>query len=730
MRVCTLILLLFLFCHHVYGHNETAVRRNPTDTTKSKKAVAAAPKVVLAPGIELLDPFKDGNAADNGIRRIAVTLQLSNPAKADVKVQFALQSIHQLHPVLIDSVIVIKKEAFDAGTHNIQVPLLVRLNPVDSLPGGDVFELIKKGSTANVYRLLVSKWTLLPAAAISLAVASDTVPVYLKSDKTDKGIRTVILTLNLSSEPIDAAPSYTVRFTIPSYIQSLSKPKIIGQSPIQIHKADFGTGSSLQVPVVIQLTPVDSSSADEVIPILIEGDNSKAHNLVIVARKAQGSIAGTGGGGSDPAKPKGGKAKSLLHLDNNVTIVHPVLKKDVDTADHSRHDTYADVVIFRDTTAVADDTVTLTVDPYSFPYKPVIESQNPVRLDHTKWDSLVIDGKTKYRQQVQVILTNPPIDTLPDDEFANIRIDGVDDSYHGLRLTEKGMYIPNKPFWIEVGANFDISSGFTPTNLYTGVFLYKKDVAKFRGKKNISILGGVYEAKSISSNISSDSGLVYRDGRSYIKDTNNTYPIFRDTGTLSATTTVTSVGLFFSPQLRLTNGSADDDGLHVFVSIWAEMLWQTVSTSYDYSQLKGASGANIDTSVSGIAAVNKYNPKSPIRKSDYRSHYFGVGFPIYLKEKDANLYINPVIWGVTTQGFTLLTGIDGSGNTVAPVSKHQWNNFYLIQFRLSEERYGFTFTGEIRGLYGAANKPAISLAMSKKFNLDTIGEYIKGVLKF
>ena len=39
------------------------------------------------------------------------------------------------------------------------------------------------------------------------------------------------------------------------------------------------------------------------------------------------------------------------------------------------------------------------------------------------------------------------------------------------------------------------------------------------------------------------------------------------------------------------------------------------------------------------------------------------------------------------------------------------------QFRLTEETYGIVFTGEVRGFFLKNSKPAITLSLSKKFDL-------------
>jgi len=423
------------------------------------------------------------------------------------------------------------------------------------------------------------------------------------------------------------------------------------------------------------------------------------------------------------------QSKYPIHLDNGTTALHPIFKKDTILTDINK----VDVILIRDTVAAGNDTIRLSIDRLKFPYAPEIRSQLPIILTTDQWkqDTVITRGNpNKLCAKIQVLVTNSSIDTLPDDAIAEIRIKGDDSSFHELRLTQKGVYIPNKPFWIELGANFDVADGFKANNFFCGIFLFKKDVIKLpgKGKKNVAILGGVYESKTISSALTSDSGIVYRDGRSYIQDSSGRYPLFRDTGTVSATTTTTNVGIFFSPQLRLTNGDADQNGLHLFVSFWAEMLWQTVTTSFDYSHLDTVAKGVTTTYVHSLDSLNKYGAKAQSVKQDFRSHYLGIGLPIFLKEGTANLYVHPV-FGATTQSFIPIPEVGSGGRAVTQLPS-KWRWFYLTQFRLSEEQYGFTFTGEIRGLFGVTDKPFITLALSKKFNLDKIGSYMSSVLKF
>lgn len=360
----------------------------------------------------------------------------------------------------------------------------------------------------------------------------------------------------------------------------------------------------------------------------------------------------------------------------------------------------------------------------AWPNDPQLQN-TAIRIDEKIWNDAI---KNNGIIDTVIFLETAHCDINVKTKKLRIKLRGDSIDCITVWLTRKNAVIPNKPFWIELGANFDVADGFKATNLYSGVFLYKKDLADKKGRTRLSILGGVYESKSSIGTVSSDSGLLYRDGRSYISDSTGTrFPVFRDTGILNATVTSTNVGLFFSPQYRLSHSPADSNGFHIFLSLWTEQLWQTIRTSYDYSKLSSPAAANTTLYVPK-EDVFLYRSKTEKQVEDFRSHFFGLGMPMYLKEGEANLFVNPVFWGITNTPY-LSKALDEKGNAIFSSGK-KWHSFYLIQFRLSEEKFGFTFTGEIRGLYQKNYKPYISIALSKKIDLDNIGDYVQKILKF
>jgi len=259
----------------------------------------------------------------------------------------------------------------------------------------------------------------------------------------------------------------------------------------------------------------------------------------------------------------------------------------------------------------------------------------------------------------------------------------------------------------------------------------------------LSFTGGVYESKSSSVSASSDSGFVYRNGNTYVYNTaHNGYPVYRDTGMVNTTTSVQTVGLFVSPHFLLTSTPSKQNGFHLYLSVYAEMLWQRVTSTFDYSK------ANIDTvyyktSLTGPNGAYRYNYKENTINLDYRSHYFGLGLPIYIKHDNYTFYLNPVL-GATDQQFTFLQNtINGQSVNIAAhynvsqyeyanpligfaTPKNTWNMFYIWQFRLTSEQYGVSFTGEIRGMFLTQSTPIISLSISKKFDPGKFFESIFG----
>jgi hypothetical protein len=313
-----------------------------------------------------------------------------------------------------------------------------------------------------------------------------------------------------------------------------------------------------------------------------------------------------------------------------------------------------------------------------------------------------------------------------EDEYIYLSFEKNDNVRDVICFSRRGLINPNKPFWIEIGANLDLIDGLEANNFFTGVFFYKRDIKKIYGFKklnNISIFAGTYESKTTSDSSISKSNLSFKyfDRNAINLVRNDSFPIFTDTGSLRYRTVTKNISLFFSPSIRLTNGSANSDGLHIFASLWFEMLWSRKSIVSNGSVLNRKDTLFIPRNqLRGFDGV----PVFANRYYDYRSQYLGVGMPIYMKDNDVNLLINP-IFGISNQRdiSVVQTISTTTEQELFLIPKHIWNPFFITQFRLSEEKYGFAFTGEIRGFILKNSKPQISLALTKKFDLNKFLEF-------
>lgn len=76
----------------------------------------------------------------------------------------------------------------------------------------------------------------------------------------------------------------------------------------------------------------------------------------------------------------------------------------------------------------------------------------------------------------------------------------------------------------------------------------------------------------------------------------------------------------------------------------------------------------------------------------------------YFREGDANAFFTPAI-GISNQPSAniLNTFLQSEGNQL----QRSWNPFYIFQFRLNEEHFGFAFTGEVRGFIQRNSPPSV-----------------------
>jgi hypothetical protein len=349
---------------------------------------------------------------------------------------------------------------------------------------------------------------------------------------------------------------------------------------------------------------------------------------------------------------------------------------------------------------------------------------------------IIPKGVSTSSDSIPVSLEINSVENFGKDEHIYISFEGSD-QFDDITFSRKNLIDPNNPFWVEVGSNFDLIDGVDPNNFYSGVFLYKRDIRplpfSFRKKDNpkrranrkdsananrVGILAGIYESKTISTLSENTSLMQYYDAaHAPISPGGDSVGTFKDVGTTKSTQVLKNMSLFFSPQFRLTNKSANSDGLHIFVSAWVEMQWQKIIQQSSFSSI-----ARIDTQFVPITSAQNFVLNNSGKTTlDLKSHYLGIGLPIYFRENDVNLFINPVI-GYSNLPTTMKidTFLKEPGNNLL---RRAWTPFYAIQFRLNEEKYGFAFTGEVRGLLIENNSPFITLSISKKFDLTKLIEY-------
>lgn len=365
---------------------------------------------------------------------------------------------------------------------------------------------------------------------------------------------------------------------------------------------------------------------------------------------------------------------------------------------------------------------------------------SPDTITRREWDEALVKYHQKHQaasDTVAIGYLKVPLkiktvglnDSLNDAQYIDLILNGQGHIKGGSQKIK--LSIKDQPFWAEVGANFDQLDNIKPNNLYVGVYMFDKDRGRIVKNNDLSFTGGVYESQSQSVSSSSNTKFRFKGSTSPVLDSSGkitSYTSTLDTGLLTSTTSVKRVGLFFSPHLKLTNGRSDENGIHVYFSLYGEMLWQRITTNIDYSKQKTVYTVSDTTPAFDATASDKI----PSVSFDFRSHYLGLGIPIYIKESDFNLYLNMVA-GKTNQQFALVsneTGADINPNNwrgvVAPPyndvinfmrPKNGWNSFYIVQYRLNEVRYGITFSGEVRSLFIPGSKPVITLALSKKFDL-------------
>ena len=191
------------------------------------------------------------------------------------------------------------------------------------------------------------------------------------------------------------------------------------------------------------------------------------------------------------------------------------------------------------------------------------------------------NSNSPTQTEVELHLQVPGGAAIGNDEIGKIVIAGFDESFYSIVLSNnaepiKTAYNPNKPFWVEIGSNFDFLEGLQANNPFFGVFFHKRDIRPFcknasilenNAHKNVGVFAGVFESKTISTNQTEDFfSRLYFNNTSFIPGKPDSIRVFRDAGKYATKRSIRNIGLFFSPQLRLSKGSSNVDGLHFFVA--------------------------------------------------------------------------------------------------------------------------------------------------------------------
>lgn len=596
-----------------------------------------------------------------------------------------------------------------------------------------------------VFYLTVAKTAIAQKIVLIEGVQEILIDTPATQNNTNKQNNTKISTIHLSFNLSGRVKNDTlVKLEIIAY-NTHSEPELVDPQTIKFFKEEFkpdGSSTKVEKECFIKFSPVPSSEKNGVVFLKI---SNKAEIYTInlknnVPDKKDINLNISLVPGSDSINPvivsEGTRIKKYIRT---IPVTFQVLG-----------------TLTTDTTIK----IKLSFDSLS-ELRPVLKTTE-IKIIASQLIAKIKDSLSVFQSNVNIEVYS--VKSFTDDEHFYISTENGNELY-SVRVTLEGMNNPNKPFWVEVGSNFDFQDGLKPNNFFGGVFFYKRDIRpvlyrnwktinkklkldslksindssknksmnestrRVRLKKalqrsnNLAVFAGVYESKTVS-NIQDINYFVrpYYDMKSPIKS--DSFGIFRDSGSYKKVQIVKSFGLFFSPQVRLTNGSANSVGFHVAASFWAELQWQRLSVTNDFTNMK-----RLDTFFIPKSRTEEFTSSQNSKEFDIRSHYFGFGLPIFFKEDNTNLFFSPII-GLSNQPTEQdINNINSSSKTSfsqnESVLRRMWRPFYVFQFRLNEERYGITFTGEVRGLIIKNSSPFVSIALTKKFDLTKFIEFQK-----
>lgn len=276
---------------------------------------------------------------------------------------------------------------------------------------------------------------------------------------------------------------------------------------------------------------------------------------------------------------------------------------------------------------------------------------------------------------------------------------------HTVLIKEyKDIYDPDNPYKFAMGGNFDFEDGIKPKSFYAELFTFQPDLITLTKKesddkktnwfKTCGMYGGIYQSRYFSpdSNSSTITSLVP------INNSNDTL-FSRESFNRKPSTVIKNIGFYFGPTFHILGSSNSDISFNLYCSLHIEIIHQQRITNYTYETM------SIDTMPYSLipsrpTGVEKIDKK--IEMVD--NHYLGLGIPIQVKNKKAELNLR-----IVPAGFYWKT------------NGHPYN-FYLFQFSIVERKYGICLGGEYRGNYG--NKETfIGIYLSKSFDLTKLLEY-------
>ena len=109
------------------------------------------------------------------------------------------------------------------------------------------------------------------------------------------------------------------------------------------------------------------------------------------------------------------------------------------------------------TSSPTDSTIHFILQPNSFPNNPVL-LDNDFKCRVWKKDSI-------FTVTLKLTTSNS-LDTLRENDIAHVIIRDKQTPFFTIKL--KPSYDATKPFWIEIGSNFDLIDGLKPNNLFAG----------------------------------------------------------------------------------------------------------------------------------------------------------------------------------------------------------------------------------------------------------------------